>query len=193
MSTREIQSHLEEIYGVEVSPAPISKVTDEVHEEVREWRNRPLERLYPVVFLDAIFVKMREGGQVAKRAVYVALGVNAEGEKEVLGLWVADTEGAKFWLHVLTELNHRGVEDVFFFCVDGLTGFPEAIEAVYPQALVQLCMVHLVRASLKFVGWKQRKAVAADLRRIYPGLRPLRRPSKNWRHSKPNGTARIRR
>ena len=162
MTTREIQSHLEEIYGVEVSPAPISKVTDEVHEEVREWRNRPLERLYPVVFLDAIFVKMREGGQVAKRAVYVALGVNAEGEKEVLGLWVADTEGAKFWLHVLTELNHRGVEDVFFFCVDGLTGFPEAIEAVYPQALVQLCMVHLVRASLKFVGWKQRKAVAAE-------------------------------
>jgi len=167
MTTREIQGHLEEMYGVQVSPTLISTVTDEVIEEVRAWQNRPLEPLYPVVFLDALFVKIREGGQVANRAVYVALGVNVEGEKEVLGLWVADTEGAKLWLQVLTELRNRGVEDVFFFCVDGLKGFSEAIEAVYPHALVQLCIVHLVRASLKYVGWKQRKAVAADLRRIY--------------------------
>lgn len=167
MTTREIGAHLEEIYGVEVSPTLISKVTDEVIEQVREWQNRPLERLYPVVFLDALFVKMREGGQVASRAVYVALGINVEGEKEVLGLWVADTEGAKFWLQVLTELHNRGVEDVLFFCVDGLQGFSEAIEAVYPQATVQLCIVHLVRASLRYVGWKQRKQVAAALKRIY--------------------------
>lgn len=167
MTTREIGAHLEEIYGVEVSPTLISKVTDEVIEQVRGWQNRPLERLYPVVFLDALFVKMREGGQVANRAVYVALGINVEGEKEVLGLWVADSEGAKFWLQVLTELNNRGVEDVLFFCVDGLQGFSEAIEAVYPQATVQLCIVHLVRASLRYVGWKQRKQIAAALKRIY--------------------------
>ncbi len=167
MTTREIQSHLEEIYGVEVSPALVSKVTDAVLEEVRTWQRRPLEKLYPVVFLDALFVKIREGGQVANRAVYVALGINLEGEKEVLGLWVADSEGAKFWLQVLTELQNRGVEDVLFFCVDGLAGFSDAIEAVYPRATVQLCIVHLVRASLKYVGWKQRKAVAADLKRIY--------------------------
>lgn len=167
MTTREIQSHLEEIYGVEPSPTLISNVTDEVIDEVRRWQNRPLEPLYPVVFLDALFVKIRDGGQVANRAVYVALGVNVEGEKEVLGLWVADTEGAKFWLQVLTELRNRGVEDVLFFCVDGLKGFDEAIEAVYPQALVQLCIVHLVRASLRYVNWKQRKTVAADLKRIY--------------------------
>jgi putative transposase len=167
MTTREIGAHLEEIYGVEVSPMLVSKVTEEVIDQVRTWQNRPLERLYPVVFLDALFVKMREGGQVANRAVYVALGVNVEGEKEVLGLWVADSEGAKFWLQVLTELNNRGVEDVLFFCVDGLQGFSEAIEAVYPQATVQLCIVHLVRASLRYVGWKQRKQVAAALKRIY--------------------------
>lgn len=167
MTTREIQSHLEEIYGVEVSPALVSKVTDAVLEEVRTWQRRPLEKLYRVVFLDALFVKIREGGQVANRAVYVALGINLEGEKEVLGLWVADSEGAKFWLQVLTELQNRGVEDVLFFCLDGLQGFADAIEAVYPRATVQLCIVHLVRASLKYVGWKQRKAVAADLKRIY--------------------------
>jgi len=167
MTTREIGAHLEEIYGVEVSPTLISKVTDEVIDQVRGWQNRPLERLYPVVFLDALFVKMRDGGQVSNRAVYVALGINVEGEKEVLGLWVADSEGAKFWLQVLTELNNRGVEDVLFFCVDGLQGFCEAIEAVYPQATVQLCIVHLVRASLRYVGWKQRKQAAAALKRIY--------------------------
>lgn len=167
LTTREIQSHFEESYGVEVSPALISKVTDEVIDEVRQWQNRPLERLYPVVFLDALFVKMREGGQVSNRAVYVALGVNVEGEKDVLGLWVADTEGSKFWLQVLTELRNRGVEDVLFFCVDGLKGFDEAIEAAYPQATVQLCIVHLVRASLRYVGWKERKRVAAALKRIY--------------------------
>lgn len=167
LTTREVQAHLEEIYGVEVSPALISKVTDEVLEEVRAWQNRPLEALYPVVFLDALFVKIRSGGQVANRAVYVALGVNGDGEKDVLGLWLADSEGAKFWLQVLTELKNRGVEDVLFFAVDGLQGFAEAIEAAYPQAQVQLCLVHLVRASLRYVGWKQRKTVAADLRRIY--------------------------
>lgn len=167
MTTREIGAHLEEMYGVEVSPTLISRVTDEVLDEVRQWQNRPLEALYPVVFLDALFVKMREGGQVANRAVYVALGVNVEGEKDVLGLWVADGEGAKFWLQVLTELQNRGVKDVLFFCVDGLQGFPEAIETVYPEATVQLCIVHLVRASLRYVGWKERKQVAAALKRIY--------------------------
>src|SRR5450756_1019331 len=168
MTTREIQGHLEEIYGIEVSPALISNVTDAVVEEVKLWQGRPLEELYPIVYLDALMVKVRDEGHIQNKAIYVVLGVNLEGQKEVLGLWVAQTEGAKFWLQVLTELRNRGVKDIFIACVDGLKGFPEAIEAVYPRTEVQLCIVHLVRASLNYVNWKQRKEVAGDLRLIYP-------------------------
>jgi putative transposase len=167
MTTREIQGHLEEIYGVGVSPALISEVTDAVQAEVRAWQSRPLDTLYPIVYLDALRVKMRHEGQVSNRAVHVALGVNIEGQKEVLGMWTTANEGAKFWLQVLTELQNRGVKDVFIACVDGLKGFPEAIETVYPEAQVQLCLVHLTRASLNYVNWKERKLVAADLKQIY--------------------------
>ena len=167
MTTRDIQGHLEEIYSVEVSPTLISEVTDGVMEEVRAWQTRPLEPLYPIVYLDALVVKMRHEGRVTNRAVHVAIGVNLEGQKEVLGLWTTANEGAKFWLQVLTELKNRGVKDVLIACVDGLKGFPDAIEAVFPQAQIQLCLVHLVRASLNYVNWKERKAVAADLKQIY--------------------------
>ncbi|MCM3903731.1 MAG: IS256 family transposase [Pyrinomonadaceae bacterium] len=167
LSTREIQQHLEEIYHVEVSAALISSVTDEVLDEVRTWQNRQLEAVYPIVFLDAIQFKVRDNGHVKNKAVYLAIGVTMEGYKEVLGLWIAQTEGAKFWLHVVTELKTRGVKDIFIACVDGLKGFPEAIESVFPQTEVQLCIVHLVRHSLNYVGWKQRKEVAADLKLIY--------------------------
>ena len=167
MTTREIQGHLEEIYGIEVSPTLISNVTDAVLEEVKLWQNRPLEELYPIVYLDALMVKVRDEGHVQNKAIYVVLGVNLEGQKEVLGLWVAQQEGAKFWLQVLTELQNRGVKDIFIACVDGLKGFPEAIEAVYPRTEVQLCIVHLVRASLNYVPWKLRKPVAVDLKSIY--------------------------
>jgi len=167
MTTREIQAHLEEIYQVEVSPALISSVTDAVAEEVKAWQNRPLDALYPILYLDALQVKVRDGAHVRNKAIYLAIGVNLSGIKEVLGLWVAQTEGAKFWLQVVTELKNRGVADIFIACVDGLKGFPEAIEAVFPQAQVQLCVVHLVRHSLNYVGWKQRKEVAADLQTIY--------------------------
>jgi len=167
MSTRDIQAHLEQIYGVEVSPALISEVTDAVLEEVKAWQSRPLEPLYAIVYLDALFVKMRHEGRVENRAVYVAIGVDLDGRKEVLGLWTSASEGAKFWLSVLTELRNRGVRDVFIVCVDGLRGFPQAIEAVYPQAQVQNCIVHMVRASLNYVNWKERKRVAADLKPIY--------------------------
>ena len=167
MTTREIQSHLEEIYGVEVSPALISTVTDAVVDEVKSWQGRPLESLYPIVYLDALYVKIRDNGQVQNRAIYLAIAIKLDGSKEVLGMWTSANEGAKFWLQVLTELQNRGVEDIFIACVDGLKGFPEAIETVYPRTQVQLCIVHLVRASLNYVSWKQRRAVAGDLRRIY--------------------------
>ncbi len=167
MTTREIQAHLQEIYGFEVSPMLISNITEAVQEEVREWQNRPLEPIYPIVYLDALYVRMRDNGQVQNRAVHVAIGINLDGYKAVLGMWTAGHEGAKFWLQVLTELRNRGVQDIFIACVDGLKGFPAAIEAVYPQAQVQLCIVHLVRQSLNYVSWKQRKAVALDLRPIY--------------------------
>lgn len=167
MTTREIQGHLEEIYGVDVSPTLISNVTEAVQDEVRNWQNRPLEPIYPVLFLDALYVRMRDNGHVQNRAVYVVIGINLEGNKEVLGLWTSAHEGSKFWLQVLTELRNRGVEDIFIGCVDGLKGFPEAIEAVYPRAQVQLCIVHLVRQSLNYVSWKQRRQVAGDLRAIY--------------------------
>src|SRR5216110_303116 len=167
MSSREIQGHLEEIYGIEVSPTLISNVTEAIVEEVKAWQSRPLEELYPIVYLDALRVKIRDSGHIQNQAIYVVLGVNLEGHKEVLGLWVAQQEGAKFWLQVLTELKNRGVKDIFIACVDGLKGFPEAIEALYPQTEVQLCIVHLVRAALNYVPWKYRKLVATDLRRIY--------------------------
>ena len=167
LSTREIKQHLEEIYQVEVSPALISSVTDEVIDEVRTWQNRQLDAVYPIMYLDAIQFKVRDGGHVRNKAVYLAIGMTLEGMKEVLGLWIAQTEGAKFWLQVVTELKNRGVTDIFIACVDGLKGFPEAIESVFPQTEVQLCIVHMVRHSLKFVGWKQRKEVARDLKTIY--------------------------
>ncbi len=167
MTTREIQAHLEEIYGVDVSPTLISNVTEAVQDEVRAWQNRALEPIYPIVYLDALYVRMRDNGHVQNRAVYVAIGVNLEGHKEVLGLWTSAHEGAKFWLQVMTEMKNRGVQDVFIACVDGLKGFPEAIEAVFPKTQVQLCIVHLMRQSLNYVSWKQRRAVASALRPIY--------------------------
>lgn len=167
MTVREIQGHLEEMYGTEVSPTLISSVTDAVIEEVKAWQVRPLDALYPIVYLDCIHVKVRDAGAVRVKAVYLALGINLGGEKELLGLWIAQTEGAKFWLQVVTELKNRGVQDVFIACVDGLKGFPEAIEVVFPKTAVQLCIVHLVRYSLNYVSWKLRKAVAADLRAVY--------------------------
>ena len=167
MTTREIQGHLEEIYGVEVSPTLISTVTDAVNDEVKIWQNRSLDAVYPIVYMDAIRVKGRANGHVLNKAVYLAIGITMDGVKEVLGMWVAETEGAKFWLQVVTELRNRGVQDIFIACVDGLKGFPEAIETVFPQAQVQLCIVHMVRNSLKYVSWKQRKEVAGDLKTIY--------------------------
>ena len=167
MTTREIQGHLEEIYGVDVSPTLISSVTDAIADEVKIWQNRPLDAVYPIVYMDAVRIKVRDNGHVINKAVYLALGVTMDGLKEVLGMWVAENEGAKFWLQVVTELQNRGVQDIFIACVDGLKGFPEAIETVFPRTQVQLCIVHMVRNSLKFVSWKQRKEVAADLKAIY--------------------------
>ena len=167
MTTREIQGHLEDVYGVDVSPTLISTVTDAVTDEVKTWQNRPLDTVYPIVYMDAIRVKARNNGHVINKAVYLAIGINMDGVKEVLGMWVAENEGAKFWLQVVTELRNRGVQDIFIACVDGLKGFPEAIETVFPQTQVQLCIVHMVRNSLKYVSWKQRKEVAADLKTIY--------------------------
>ena len=167
MSTREIKGHLKELYGMEVSPDLISRVTEGVMQEVKEWRNRPLDALYPLVIFDALQVKIRDEGTVRNKAVYLALGMNTEGIKEVLGLWIEQTEGAKFWLRVMTELKNRGVMDILIAAVDGLKGFPEAITSVFPQAQVQTCIVHMVRHSLRFVPWKDRKEVAAGLKAIY--------------------------
>src|SRR6266700_7499915 len=167
MSTREIQGHLHEIYGAEVSPTLISEVTDAVIDELQQWQSRPLEPIYAIIYLDALMVKMRHEGRVENRAVYVAIGIDLDGRKDVLGLWTSANEDAKFWLQVLTELRNRSVKYIFIACVDGLKGFPQAIEAVFPQAQVQLCIVHLVRASLNYVGWKERKQVAQDLKSVY--------------------------
>lgn len=167
MTVREIQGHLEEMYGTEVSPALISSVTDAVADEVTTWQSRPLDALYPIVYMDCIHVKVRDSGVVRAKAVYLALGINLAGEKELLGIWIAQTEGAKFWLQVVTDLKNRGVQDIFIACVDGLKGFPEAIETVYPKTAVQLCIVHMVRYSLSYVSWKLREKVAGDLRAIY--------------------------
>ena len=167
MSTREIQGHLRELYGIEVSPDLVSAVTEAVLDEVAEWQDRPLEPLYPLVFFDALRVKVRDEGTVRNKAVHIALGVRPDGTKEVLGLWLEQSEGAKFWLRVMTELKTRGVNDVLIAVVDGLKGFPEAITAVFPQTQVQTCIVHLIRHSLSFVSYKDRKAVAAALKAIY--------------------------
>jgi putative transposase len=167
MTVREIQGHLAELYGTEVSPDFISKVTDAVLDEVREWQSRPLDPVYPVVFFDALRVKIRDEGMVKNKAVYVALGLNPSGDKDVLGLWIEQTEGAKFWLKVMNELKLRGVNDILIAVVDGLKGFPEAITTVFPQAMVQTCIVHLIRNSLSFVTWKDRKAILPSIKAIY--------------------------
>jgi putative transposase len=162
MTSRDIQAQLQELYGVEVSPTLISNVTEAVMEEVRQWQTRPLGPVYPIVYVDCLMVNVRENQRVLTKALYLVLAVNLEGQEERLRMWLAQTEGAKFWLAVLTELQNRGVKDLFIACVDGLTGLPEAIETVYPQTRVQLCMVHLVRNSLKYVTYKHMKAVATD-------------------------------
>jgi putative transposase len=167
MSTREIQGHLRELYGIEVSPDLVSAVTDAVLDEIAAWQDRPLEPLYPLVFFDAIRVKVRDEGTVRNKAVYVALGVRPDGTKEVLGLWIEQSEGAKFWLRVMAELKNRGVEDVLIAVVDGLKGFPEAVTAAFPEAQVQTCIVHLIRHALDFVSYKDRKEVAAALKEVY--------------------------
>jgi putative transposase len=167
MTTRDIQAQLQDLYGVEVSHTLISNVTEAVEAERKLWQHRSLEAIYPIVYLDALVVKVRQDGRVVNKAIHLALGVNLSGQKELLGLWMTQNESSKFWLSVLTELQNRGVKDIFIACVDGLTGFPEAIEAVFPQTQVQLCIVHLVRNSLSYVSYKDRKAVAADLRAVY--------------------------
>src|SRR3954467_13950617 len=167
LSVREIQGHLLELYGVEVSPDLISRVTDAVLDEVRDWQNRPLDPVYPVVFFDALRVKIRDEGLVKNKAVYVALAFNSDGDKDVLGLWIEQSEGAKFWLKVMNELKTRGLNDILIAVVDGLKGFPEAITSVFPQATVQTCIVHLIRNSLAFVSWKDRKALMPGLKAIY--------------------------
>ncbi|AMK76884.1 IS256 family transposase [Methylomonas denitrificans] len=191
LTVREIQAHLAELYGTEVSPSLISAVTDAVLEDVALWQARPLDSVYPIVYLDCLHTKVRDSGCVQVKAVYLAIGINLAGEKEVLGLWIAQSEGAKFWLQVVTELKNRGVNDIFIACVDGLKGFPEAIETVYPQTAVQLCIVHLVRNSLHYVSYKLRQQVADDLKRIYQAAtaqdaeRQLREFESRWQDAYP--------
>lgn len=167
MSTREIVTTFKEMYGADVSASLVSKVTDAVIDQVVDWQSRPLDPLYPIVYLDCIVLKIRQDKRVINKSVYLALGVNLEGHKELLGLWLAENEGSKFWLGVLTELQNRGVKDILIACVDGLKGFPDAIATAYPQTQIQLCIVHMVRNSLKFVPWKDYKAVTTDLKKIY--------------------------
>lgn len=159
MTTREIAAAFKELYDADVSPALVSKVTDAVMEQVTEWQNRPLDAVYPIVYLDCIVLKVRQDSRVINKSVFLALGINIEGQKELLGMWLAENEGAKFWLNVLTELKNRGLNDILIACIDGLKGFPDAINTVYPEARIQLCIVHMVRNSLRFVSWKDYKAV----------------------------------
>ena len=170
MSTRDIQRHLRQVYGVEVSPETISNITESVMADVREWQNRPLEKSYPILFLDALRVNSRQDGKNINKALYVALAINWEGRKEVLGLWLADTEGAKFWMSVLTDIKNRGVEDILIACMDGLTGFPDAVKAVFPDTHIQHCIVHMIRNSTKFVSYKDLKAVCRDLKEVYSAI-----------------------
>jgi putative transposase len=167
MTTREIVATFKEMYDADVSPTLISKVTDAVKEQVAEWQNRPLDALYPIVYMDCIVVKVRHNGSVINKAVFLALGINLDGHKELLGMWMAENEGAKFWLNVLTELKNRGLQDILIACVDGLKGFPDAINSVYPQTHIQLCIIHMLRNSLKYVSWKDYKAVTQDLKAVY--------------------------
>ncbi|AUX73275.1 IS256 family transposase [Erwinia pyrifoliae] len=167
MTTRDIVATFKEMYDADVSPTLISKVTDAVKEQVAEWQNRPLDALYPIVYLDCIVVKVRHDGSVINKAVFLALGINTEGQKELLGMWLAENEGAKFWLSVLTELKNRGLQDILIACVDGLKGFPDAINSVYPQTHIQLCIIHKVRNSLKYVSCKDYKAVTGGLKTVY--------------------------
>jgi putative transposase len=167
LSTRDIEAHLQEIYGVRVGRDLISRVTDAVMDDVREWAKRPLEDIYPIVFLDCMVLKIREGGTVQRRALYLALGVTLEGDRDVLGMWFQETEGAKFWMQVLNDLKTRGIQDILICCVDGLTGFPDAIEAIFPKTTVQTCLVHLIRSSLRYVPRREREQVARDLKPIY--------------------------
>ena len=167
MSTRDIQAHIEEIYGIEVSPALVSAVTDAVLEEVKAWQNRPLEPTYAIVYFDALRVKIRDEGLVRNKAVYLAIGITCAGDKEILGLWIEQTEGAKFWLKVMNELKARGIEDLLIAVVDGLKGFPDAITSIFPDCVVQTCIVHLIRYSMQFASWKERKALAKALKPIY--------------------------
>ncbi len=186
MTTREIVATFKEMYDADVSPSLISKVTDAVLEQVIEWQSRPLDEVYPIVYLDCIVVKIRQDKQIINKAVYLALGVNLEGQKELLGLWLSENEGAKFWLSVLTELQNRGVKDILIACVDGLKGFPDAINTAFPEAQIQLCIVHMVRNSVKYVPWKDYKAVTADLKQIYQSvteeeaLQSLDRFAERW-------------
>jgi len=186
MTTREIVATFKEMYDADVSASLISKVTDAVLEQVVEWQSRPLDEVYPIVYLDCIVVKIRQDKQVINKAVYLALGVNLEGHKELLGLWLSENEGAKFWLNVLTELQNRGVKDILIACVDGLKGFPDAINTAFPNTQVQLCIVHMVRNSVKYVPWKDYKAVTADLKQIYQSVteeearQALERFSERW-------------
>lgn len=174
MTTREIVATFKEMYDADVSPTLIPKVTDAVKEQVTEWQNRQLDALYPIVYMDCIVVKIRHNGSVINKAVFLALGINTEGQKELLGMWLAENEGAKFWLNVLTELKNRGLQDILIACVDGLKGFPDAINSVFPQTHVQLCIIHMVRNSLKYVAWKDYKAVTSGLKAIYQAPRPKR-------------------
>lgn len=167
MTTREIAAVFKELYDADVSPALISKVTDTVMEQIVEWQNRPLDAVYPIVYLDCIVLKVRQYSRLINKSVFLALGINIEGQKELLGMWLAENEGAKFWLNVLTELKNRGLNDILIACVDGLKGFPDAINTVYPKARIQLCIVHMARNSLRFMSWKDYKAVTRDLKAIY--------------------------
>ncbi len=191
MSTRDIQAHLSELYGTDIAPSLVSAVTEAVIDEVQGWQARPLEPIWPIVYLDALVIKVRDGGVVSNKSAYLALGINADGKKEVLGLWLAANEGAKFWLLVISELKNRGIEDIFIACCDGLKGFPEAIEAVFPKTVVQTCIVHMIRNSVRFVGWTKRKALCADLRRVYgaptedAALAALDEFEKTWGKSHP--------
>ena len=191
LSNQEIVESFKEFYDAEVSTSLISRVTDLVKERVMEWQNRPLDAVYPIVYLDCLVVKVRQEGRIINKSVFVALGVNLDGHKELLGLWIAENEGAKFWANVLTELQHRGLKDIFIACVDGLKGFPEAINAVYPDTKIQLCIVHLVRNSLRFVSWKDYKAVTADLKQVYQAsteaqaLEVLTALSQKWQEKYP--------
>lgn len=186
MTTREIQGHLEEIYSTKVSAELISKVTDGVLEDIINWQNRPLDSIYPIIYLDCIYVKGRDNHTIINKAVYIAIGVNMEGKKELLGIWVGKNEGSKFWMQVVTELKNRGIEKIYVACVDGLKGFPEAINSVFPKTIVQLCIVHMVRNSTKYVSYKDLKSVTADLKKIYTaineaeGIRELQNFSNKW-------------